>query len=85
MKTEEKNQATVQAAAVKAAETVNRIPNRPSIPGKEARNDQVPNDQKPSEVGRIRLTRRVMKLRAVQPLEQITNRQTIRSNREQRK
>lgn len=49
MKTEEKNAAPVQGTAVKAAES-NRISNRPSIPGKDARNDEAPKDQKPAQV-----------------------------------
>lgn len=47
MKTAEKNANGVQGAAAKNNQTVNRIENRPSLTGKEAKQDEIAKDQTP--------------------------------------
>ena len=49
MKTAEKNANGVQGTAAKSGQPVNRIENRPSLTGKEAKQDETAKDQKPDE------------------------------------
>jgi len=49
MKTAEKNQTEIQGAAAKNNPTANRIENRPSLTGKEAKQDENAKDQTPAQ------------------------------------
>jgi hypothetical protein len=53
MKTAEKNANGVQGAAAKANEVTNRTTNRPSLTGKEAKQDGNTTDEKPAQVSQV--------------------------------
>lgn len=56
MKTAEKNANGVQGTAAKNNQSVNRIENRPSLTGKEAKQDETAKDQTPAETPQIEKT-----------------------------
>ncbi|WCT14443.1 hypothetical protein [Mucilaginibacter jinjuensis] len=53
MKTAEKNANGVQGATAKNNQTVNRIENRPSLTGKEAKQDEIAKDQTPAQTPQV--------------------------------
>ncbi|RFZ85199.1 hypothetical protein DYU05_06250 [Mucilaginibacter terrenus] len=53
MKTAEKNANGVQGAAAKNDQTVNRIENRPSLTGKEAKQNETIKDQTPAQIPQV--------------------------------
>ncbi|MBK0378524.1 hypothetical protein [Mucilaginibacter segetis] len=57
MKTAEKNANSVQGAAAKNDQTVNRIENRPSLTGKEAKQDEKTKDQTPAQAPQVEATK----------------------------
>ena len=56
MKTAEKNANGVQGATAKNNQSVNRIENRPSLTGKEAKQDETAKDQKPAQTSQVEKT-----------------------------
>jgi len=56
MKTAEKNANGVQGAAAKNNQTVNRIENRPSLTGKEAKQDETAKNQTPAQTSQVEKT-----------------------------
>jgi hypothetical protein len=57
MKTAEKNATAVQGTAAKNNQTTNRIENRPSLTGKEAKEDEKANDQTPAQTPQASATK----------------------------
>lgn len=53
MKTAEKNATAVQGAAAKNNQTANRVENRPSLTGKEAKDDEKVKDQTPAQTPQV--------------------------------
>jgi len=56
MKTAEKNANGVQGATAKNNQTVNRIENRPSLTGQEAKQDETANNQTPAQTPQVEKT-----------------------------
>ncbi|RYY72281.1 MAG: hypothetical protein EOO13_00175 [Chitinophagaceae bacterium] len=56
MKTAEKNATAVQGTAAKNNQTANRVENRPSLTGKEAKQDEKATDQKPAQTPQVEKT-----------------------------
>ncbi|WP_462265657.1 hypothetical protein [Mucilaginibacter sp.] len=56
MKTAEKNATGVQGAAAKNNQTANRVENRPSLTGKEAKQDETAKDQTPAQNPQVEKT-----------------------------
>ena len=56
MKTAEKNATAVQGTAAKNNQTANRVENRPSLTGKEAKQDENPTNQTPAQTAQVEKT-----------------------------
>ncbi|WP_428330095.1 hypothetical protein [Mucilaginibacter sp.] len=57
MKTAEKNANGVQGTAAKNNQTANRVENRPSLTGKEAKEDEIAKDQTPAQTPQVEATK----------------------------
>lgn len=78
MKTAEKNANSVQGTAEKANETTNRTANRPSLTGKEAKQDGSTTDENQPKLRKMRKLR-LPRLRPIAPLQWITNPLTLQT------